>query len=168
MSSEDFRISLNMPVSIPIPFDPRNMLSINPYGAKTANETYVPEHDILNVIPGAFVGMCNLIQHVDTYTSTQTLQISEEEMQKAVMAMRYILSREGLSHTTIEEAYIASGFVNASWQARTWVLKNLADVMLRIWHQAGTLRVNNVKQYMDSPINNAAEAALRSIGKSLE
>lgn len=168
MSSEDFRRSLSMPVNMPLPFDPRNMLSINPYGAKTANETYVPEHDILNVIPGAFVGMCTMIQNIDTEVATKTLNISEEEMFKAVSAMRYILSREGLSHPTMEEAYIASGFVNLSWQARTWVLKNLADVMLRIWHQAGTLRVNNIKQYMDSPINSAAEAALRSLGRGLE
>lgn len=156
-----------MPVSMPLPFDPRNMLSVNPVGSRTANETYVPEHDVLNVIPGAFVGMCALIQNVDTEISTKTLNISEEEMLKAVKAIRYILSRDGLAHSSIEEAYRASGFVDLSWQGRTWVLKNLADVMLRIWHQAALLRVNNVKQYMDSPINAAAEAALRSLGKGL-
>jgi len=166
--SEDFRRSLSMPVSMPLPFDTRNMLSINPYGTKSVNETYVPEHDILNVMPGAFVGMCTLIQNIDTEVSTKTLNISEDEMLEAVKAIRYLLSRDGLAHATIEEAYIASGLVNLSWQARTWVLKNLADVMLRIWHQAASARVNNVKQYMDSPINTAAEAALRSIGRGLE
>lgn len=166
--SEEFRRSLSMPVGMPLPFDPRNMLSINPHGTRTVNETYVPEHDILNVMPGAFVGMCTLIQNIDTEISTRTLNISEEEMLNAVKAIRYILSRDGLSHSSIEEAYMASGFVDLSWQARTWVLKNLADVMLRIWHQAAGARVNNVKQYMDSPINTAAEAALRSIGRGLE
>jgi hypothetical protein len=165
--SEEFRRSLSMPVNMPLPFDTRNMLSINPQGTKTVNETYVPEHDILNVMPGAFVGMCTLIQNIDTEISTKTLNISEEDMLSAVKALRYILSRDGLSHGTIEEAYMASGLVDLPWQARTWVLKNLADVMLRIWHQAGAARVNNVKQYMDSPINAAAEAALRSIGKGL-
>jgi hypothetical protein len=165
--SEEFRRNLSMPVSMPLPFDTRNMLSINPQGTRTANETYVPEHDILNVMPGAFVGMCTLIQNVDTEVSTRTLNISEEEMLNAVKAIRYILSRDGISHANIEDAYIASGLVNLSWQARTWVLKNLADVMLRIWHQAAAARVNNVKQYMDSPINAAAEAALRSLGKGL-
>lgn len=153
---------------MPLPFDPRNMLSINPMGSKTANETYVPEHDVLNVIPGAFVGMCSLIQNVDTEISTRTLHISEEDMLKAVKALRYILSRDGIAHSTIEEAYIASGFVDLPWQARTWVLKNLADVMLRIWHQAALLRVNNIKHYMDSPINAAAEAALRTVGRGLK
>lgn len=166
--SEEFRKSLSMPVSMPLPFDPRNMLSINPHGTRTANETYVPEHDILNVMPGAFVGMCTLIQNIDTEISTKTLNISEEEMLKAVKAIRYVLSRDGLMHSTIEEAYMASGIVDLSWQARTWVLKNLADVMLRIWHQAAAARINNLKQYMDSPINAAAEAALRSIGKGLQ
>lgn len=168
MADEDFRKSLSMPVSMPLPFNPRHMLSINPHGTMTANETYVPEHDILNVVPGAFVGMCTLIQNIDTEVSTKTLNISEEEMLKAVTALRYILSRDGLAHAQIEEAYLASGFVNLSWQARTWVLKNLADVLLRIWHQAASVRVNNIKQYMDSPINSAAEAALRTLGKGLE
>ena len=165
--SEEFRKSLSMPVSMPLPFDTRNMLSINPQGAVSVNETYVPEHDILNVVPGAFVGMCTLIQNIDIEVSTKTLNISEEEMLKAVKAIRYILSRDGLMHPSIEETYKASGLVDLSWQARTWGLKNLADVLLRIWHQAAGARVNNIKQYMDSPINTAAEAALRSIGKSL-
>lgn len=165
--SDDFRRSLGVPVNMPLPFDPRNMLSINPIGSRIVNDSYVPEHDILNCVPGAFVGMCTLIQTMDTEVSTRTLAISEEEMVKAVTAMRYILSRDGLSHIHIEEAYLASGFVGLSWQARTWVLKNLADVLLRIWHQAATARVSNIKQYMDSPINSAAEAALRSLNKGL-
>jgi len=167
MASEEFRRSLSMPVNMPLPFNPRNMLSINPHGSRSVNETYVPEHDILNVIPGAFVGMCTLIQNIDTEISTKTLNISEEDMMKAVKAIRYLLSRDGLSHASVEEAYLASGLVDLSWQARTWVLKNLADVLLRIWHQAAGARVNNVKEYMDSPINAAAEAALRSLGKGL-
>jgi hypothetical protein len=168
MSEEDFRRSLDIPVNMALPFNTNHMLSISPRGVMSANESYVPQHDIINCVPGAFVGMCNLIQHVDTYTSTQTLQISEEEMEKAVLAMRYILSRGGISHATPEEAYIASGFTKLSWQARTWVLKNLGDIIVRMWHQAAVARVNDFKQYMDSPVNNAAENVLKSFNRGLE
>ena len=160
--SEDFRRGLSVPVNVPLPFDTRNMLSINPQGARTVNESYVPQHDIINCVPGAFVGMCKLIQTIDTEASTQHLKISEPEMERAVMALRYILSRDGLSHRTPEEMYIASGLVDVSWEARTWVLKNLGDVMLRMWHQAAIARVNNVKEYMDSPVNMAAEELLKT------
>lgn len=153
---------------MPLPFDTNNMLSVGRHGSNSVNETYVPQHDIINCLPGAFVGMCKLIQSVDTEVSTRTLNISEEDMKKAVLAMRYMLSRDGLGHSTPEEAYIASGFVDLPWQARTWVLKNLGDVIIRIWHQAAVMRINNVKQYMDSPINNAAESLLKSLGKGLD
>lgn len=166
--SDDLRRSLSVPVGMPLPFDTNNLLSVGRHGSNSVNETYVPQHDIINCLPGAFVGMCKLIQSVDTDVSTKTLNISEEEMKKAVLAMRYMLSRDGLSHATPEEAYIASGFVDLSWQARTWVLKNLGDVIVRIWHQAAIMRINNIKQYMDSPINNAAESLLKSFGKGLD
>jgi hypothetical protein len=166
--SEDFRRGLDIPVNLPLPFNPQHMLSINPHGATTVNETYVPQHDILNCVPGAFVGMCKLIQSVDTEVSTRTLNISEEDMQKAVLALRYILSRDGLTHPTVEEAYLASGFVDLSWQTRTWVLKNLGDIIIRMWHQAAIARVNNIKDFRDFPINTAAESLLKSLGKGLD
>ena len=62
--SEDFRRGIDMGISVPLPFNTRNMLSINPQGATSANETYVPQHDIINCVPGAFVGMCKLIQTI--------------------------------------------------------------------------------------------------------
>lgn len=166
--SEDFRRGIDMGVSVPMPFNTRNMLSINPQGATSANETYVPQHDIINCVPGAFVGMCKLIQTIDTEASTKNLNISEKEMENAVLAIRYILSRQGLSHATPEEAYLASGLVDLSWQARTWVLKNLGDVMIRMWHQIAIARVNNVKDYMDFPVNQAAEALLKSLGRGMD
>lgn len=166
--SDDFRRGLDIPVNMPLPFNPRNMLSVSPRGVSSVNESYVPQHDIVNCVPGAFVGMCHLIQNVDTYASTQALQISEEEMEKAVLAIRYVLSREGLSHATPEEAYVASGFTNLSWQARTWVLKNLGDVMIRMWHQAAIARVSNVKEYMDFPVNNAADNLLKTFKRGLD
>ena len=166
--AEDYRRGIDVPVNMPLPFNPNHMLSISPRGVNSVNESYVPQHDIVNCVPAAFVGMCKLIQEVDTYASTQALQISEPEMEKAVLALRYILSRDGVSHATPEEAYIASGFTNLSWQSRTWVLKNLGDVMIRMWHQAAIARVNNVKQYMDFPVNNAADSLLRSMGRGLE
>lgn len=166
--SEDFRRGIDMEVSVPMPFNTRNMLSINPQGATSANETYVPQHDIINCVPGAFVGMCKLIQTIDTEASTKNLNISEKEMENAVLAIRYILSRQGLSHATPEEAYLASGLVDLSWQARTWVLKNLGDVMIRMWHQIAIARVNNVKDYMDFPVNQAAEALLKSLGRGMD
>ena len=89
-------------------------------------------------------------------------------MEDAVLAIRYILSRQGLSHATPEEAYLASGLVDLSWQARTWVLKNLGDVMIRMWHQVAIARVNNVKDYMDFPVNQAAEALLKSLGRGMD
>ena len=165
--SEDFLRGLSIPVNLPMPFDTRNMLSINHQGSRSVNESYVPQHDILNCVPGAFVGMCKLIQTVDTTASTKNLDISEEDMKKAVLALRYILSRDGLSHGKPEEAYIASGFVDLSWQSRTWVLKNLGDVLIRMWHQAAIARVNNVKQYLDSPVTHAAEELLKSFGRGL-
>ena len=168
MSDSEFRRGLDIPVNMPLPFDNRHMLSINPHGTTSVNETYVPQHDILNCVPGAFVGMCKLIQTVDIEASTKNLGISEDEMLKAVTALRYILSRDGLSHGSIEEAYTSSGFANMSWQARTWVLKNLGDVMLRIWHQAAGSRVNSVKDYKDFPVNMAAESLLKSVGKGLD
>ena len=119
-------------------------------------------------MPGAFVGMCNLIQNVDTYVAMQSLKISEEEMFKAVAALRYILSRDGLSHQSVEEAYVASGFSGLSCQARTWVLKNLGDVMIRMWHQAAVARVNNVKDYRDFPINQAAENLMKSFNRGMD
>jgi hypothetical protein len=112
--------------------------------------------------------MCKLIQSVDTEVSTRTLNISEEDMQKAVLALRYILSRDGLTHPTVEEAYLASGFVDLSWQTRTWVLKNLGDIIIRMWHQAAIARVNNIKDFRDFPINTAAESLLKSLGKGLD
>jgi hypothetical protein len=166
--SEDFRRGIDMGVSVPMPFNTRNMLSVNPQGATSVNETYVPQHDIINCVPGAFVGMCKLIQTIDTEASTKNLNISEKEMETAVLAVRYILSRQGLSHGTPEEAYLASGLVDLSWQARTWVLKNLGDVMIRMWHQIAIARVNNVKDYMDFPVNQAAEALLRSLGRGMD
>ena len=166
--SEDFRRSLDIPVNMAMPFNTRHMLSVNPHGTNTINETYVPQHDILNCVPGAFVGMCNLIQNVDAYVAMQSLQISEEDMFKAVEAIRYVLSRDGLSHGTVEEAYVASGFAGMPWQARTWVLKNLGDVLIRMWHQAAIARVNNVKDYKDFPINQAAESLMRSFGRGLD
>ena len=166
--SEDFRRGIDMGISVPMPFNTRNMLSINPQGATSANETYVPQHDIINCVPGAFVGMCKLIQTIDTEASTKNLNISEKEMENAVLAIRYILSRQGLSHATPEEAYLASGLVDLSWQARTWVLKNLGDVMIRMWHQIAIARVNNVKDYMDFPVNQAAEALLKSLGRGMD
>ena len=166
--SEDFRRGIDMGISVPLPFNTRNMLSINPQGATSANETYVPQHDIINCVPGAFVGMCKLIQTIDTEASTKNLNISEKEMEDAVLAIRYILSRQGLSHATPEEAYLASGLVDLSWQARTWVLKNLGDVMIRMWHQVAIARVNNVKDYMDFPVNQAAEALLKSLGRGMD
>ena len=166
--SEDFRRGIDMGISVPMPFNTRNMLSINPHGTTSANETYVPQHDIINCVPGAFVGMCKLIQTIDTEASTKNLNISEKEMENAVLAIRYILSRQGLSHATPEEAYLASGLVDLSWQARTWVLKNLGDVMIRMWHQIAIARVNNVKDYMDFPVNQAAEALLKSLGRGMD
>lgn len=168
MSADDFRRGLDIPVQVPLPFDPRHMLSVSPRGVNNVNESYVPQHDIVNCVPGAFVGMCKLIQDVDTYVSTQALQISEPEMEKAVMALRYILSRQGLSHATPEEAYIASGFADLTWQARTWVLKNLGDVVIRMWHQAAVARMNDLKQYLDFPVNNAAENLLKSMGRGMD
>ena len=79
-----------MGISVPLPFNTRNMLSINPHGTTSANETYVPQHDIINCVPGAFVGMCKLIQTIDTEASTKNLNISEKEMEDAVLAIRYI------------------------------------------------------------------------------
>lgn len=168
MSAEDFRRGLDIPVAMPLPFNTKHMLSISPRGVNSVNESYVPQHDIVNCVPGAFVGMCKLIQDVDTYASTQALKISEPEMEKAVMAMRYILSRQGLSHATPEEAYVASGLASLTWESRTWVLKNLGDVMIRMWHQAAIARMNDLKQYMDFPVNNAAESLLKSMGRGMD
>lgn len=168
MSDSEFRRGLDIPVNMPMPFDPRHMLSINPQGTNTVNETYVPQHDILNCVPGAFVGMCKLIQSVDIEASTKQLGVSEEDMLKAAEAFRYLLSRDGISHGSMEEAYIQSGFAAVPWQARTWILKNFGDVMLRMWHQAAVARVNNVKDYKDFPVHMAAESLLNSFGKGLD
>jgi len=167
-TEREIRASLSVPVNMPLPFDTRNMLSVSPRGVNNVNESYVPQHDIINCVPGAFVAMCSLIQNVDTYVSTQALKISEPEMEKAVLALRYVLSREGLAHATPEAAYLASGFADLSWEARTWVLKNLGDVMIRMWHQAAIARVSNYKEYMDSPVNQAAENMLRRSGRGLD
>lgn len=166
--SEEFRKSIDIPVGFQMPFDSRHMLSTNLQGSSSVNETYVPQHDIINCVPGAFVGLCKLIQTIDIEASTKTLNISEDEMKKAVLSLRYVLSRDGLAHGSIEEAYLASGFVDKSWQARTWVLKNLGDVLVRIWFQAAQARINNVKSYMDSPINAAAENLLKTLGKGID
>ena len=171
MSNEDIReqhkAGLSIPVNMQMPFNPRNMLSVSLRGVNNVNESYVPQHDIINCVPGAFVAMCQLIQDVDTYVSTQALKISEPDMEKAVLALRYVLSREGLTHATPEEAYLASGFADLPWESRTWVLKNLGDVMIRMWHQAAIARVSNFKEYMDSPVNQAAENMLRKSGRGL-
>jgi hypothetical protein len=164
---EQLRASLSMPVGMPLPFNPRHMLSVSPRGVNNVNESYVPQHDIINCVPGAFVAMCTLIQNVDGYVAEQVLKISEPDMEKAVLALRYVLSREGLSHATPEEAYLASGFADLPWESRTWVLKNLGDVMVRMWHQAAIARVSNFKEYMDSPVNQAAENMLRKGGRGL-
>jgi hypothetical protein len=37
-----------------------------------------------------------------------------------------------------------------------------------MWHQAAIARVSDFKQYMDSPVNNAAENVLKSFNRGLE
>ena len=40
--------------------------------------------------------------------------------------------------------------------------------MIRMWHQVAIARVNNVKDYMDFPVNQAAEALLKSLGRGMD
>lgn len=158
---------LEIPVQLPMPFDRSHLLSIGARGSTTANETYVPQHDIINCVPGAYVAMCKLITVQEVEVAQKHLEISEENMLKAAQALQYILSRGGLSHNTFEEAVKASGINALPWQARMWVLKNLGEVMVRMWFQIAKIRVNNVKEYMDTPIHAAADEVMRSLGRGI-
>jgi len=161
--SDQFKRNLEIPVSMPLPFNQEHMLSINPVGTKTVNETYVPQQDIINCVPGAWVAMCKLIQTQDTDAAVTKLQISEEEMKKAVDAFRYLISAASIGHPDFNQALLSSGFADVSWEARTWVLKNFGQVMVHMWWTAAKMRVNNIKQYNDTPVHQAADDALRAI-----
>tara|TARA_Y100000310_G_scaffold341431_1_gene440552 strand:- start:177 stop:611 length:435 start_codon:yes stop_codon:yes gene_type:complete len=139
------------------------MLSIGKPGSDAVNESYVPEHDILNCVPGAFSGMCQLIQSIDIDASRDKMRIPDDEMLKAVKAMRYLLSNDSQVHVDVVDAYKASGLLDCSWQARTWVLKNLGDMMVRLWFQSAKARINNNRGYYDYYVNAAAEQVARSV-----
>ncbi len=139
------------------------MLSIGKPGSDSVNESYVPEHDILNCVPGAFSGMCQLIQSIDIDASKDKLRIPDDEMLKAVKAMRYLLSNDSQTHVDVVDAYKASGLLDCSWQARTWVLKNLGDMMVRLWFQSAKARINNNRGYYDYYVNAAAELVAKSV-----
>lgn len=161
--STTVRRDLDVPLNIPMPFNPQHMLSIGMPGSDAVNESYVPEHDILNCVPGAFSGMCQLIQNIDIDASRDKLKIPDEEMLKAVKTMRYLLSNDSQIHVDVVDAYKASGLLDCSWQARTWVLKNLGDMMLRMWFASAKARINNHRGYYDYYVNEAAEKVARSI-----
>lgn len=154
---------IDVPITIGIPFDPSNMLSIQEPGSNSANQTYVPDQDILNCVPGAFSGMCQLIQTLDIDASQDKLGIPDDEMLKAVEGMRYMLSNSGPEHATVVDSYRASGLLDVSWQARTWVLKNLGDMMLRMWFESAKARITNARHYHDYYVNAAAELVAKSI-----
>jgi len=157
------RGEIDVPITMGMPFNPQNILSIQEPGSNSANQTYVPDQDILNCVPGAFSGMCQLIQTLDIDASQDKLKIPDDEMLKAVQGMRYMLSNEGPEHTTVVDAYRASGLLDVSWQARTWVLKNLGDMMLRMWFESAKARITNARHYHDYYVNAAADLVAKSI-----
>ena len=154
---------IDIPITLGIPFDPNHMLSIQTPGSDAANQTYVPDQDILNCVPGAFAGMCQLIQTLDIDASQDKLGITEEEMLKAVQSMRYMLSTDSLDHATVVDVYRASGMLDVGWQARTWVLKNLGDMMLRLWFESAKARVTDRRHYYDYHVNQAADQVARIV-----
>ena len=151
------------PITMGIPFDNNHMLSINDPGGDSVNRTYVPDQDILNCVPGAFAGMCQLIQNVDIDASQDKLGISDDEMLKAVKAMRYLLSNDAIQHDSVVDAYRASGILDCGWQARTWVMKNLGDMMVRMWYEGAKSRVTQHRKYYDYYVNEAADLVAKSI-----
>ena len=151
------------PITMGIPFDPNHMLSINDPGGDSVNRTYVPDQDILNCVPGAFAGMYQLIQNVDMDAAQEKLGISDEEMLKAVKAMRYLLSNDAIAHESVVDAYRASGLLDCGWQARTWVMKNLGDMMVRMWWESARSRVTSQRKYYDYYVNEAADIVAKSI-----
>ena len=151
------------PVTMGMPFDTNHMLSVNDPGGDSVNRTYVPDHDILNCVPGAFAGMCQLIQSVDIDASQDKLNISDDEMLKAVKAMRYMLSNDAVAHASVVDAYRASGLLDIGWQARTWVMKNLGDMMVRMWWESARSRISNTRKYYDHFVNEAADIVAKSI-----
>ena len=157
------RSEIDVPITIGIPFNPDHMLSIQEPGSNSANQTYVPDQDILNCVPGAFSGMCQLIQTLDIDAAQDKLRISDEEMLKAVQGMRYMLSNSGPEHATVVDSYRASGLLDVSWQARTWVLKNLGDMMLRMWFESAKARITSARHYHDYYVNQAADLVAKSI-----
>jgi len=87
-------------------------------------------------------------------------------MLAAVKSLRYIMSTDGLAHTTVEDLFKSSGLLSVPWEARTWVLRMLGEMMLRMWYEAAKARVNDSRQWNSSPLNEATEKALRHIGGS--
>ncbi len=162
-TANNVKREIDVPINIPLPFNPNHMLSIGRPGSDAVNESYVPEHDILNCVPGAFSGMCQLIQNIDIDASRDKMRIPDDEMLKAVKAMRYLLSNDSQVHVDVVDAYKASGLLNCSWQARTWVLKNLGDMMVRLWFQSAKARINNNRGYYDYYVNAAAEQVAKSV-----
>jgi hypothetical protein len=157
------RGEVDVPITMGIPFDPNHMLSIQAPNSDSANQTYVPDQDILNCVPGAFSGMCQLIQTIDIDAAQEKLGISDDEMLKAVNGMRYMLSNDGPEHATVVDAYRASGLLDVSWQARTWVLKNLGDMMVRMWFESAKARITSHRHYHDYYVNQAADLVAKSI-----
>lgn len=157
------RREVDVPITMGIPFDPDNMLSIQLPGSDAANQTYVPDQDILNCVPGAFAGMCQLIQTIDIDAAQDKLSIPDDEMLKAVQGMRYMLSNDAIQHGTVVDAYRASGLLDVSWQARTWVLKNMGDMMLRMWFESANARITTNRHYYDYYVNQAADIVAKSV-----
>tara|TARA_Y100000034_G_C6803777_1_gene360728 strand:+ start:425 stop:943 length:519 start_codon:yes stop_codon:yes gene_type:complete len=157
------KAEIDVPITMGIPFSTDHMLSIQRPGSDSANQTYVPDQDILNCVPGAFSGMCQLIQTLDIDAAQDKLGISDDEMLKAVQGMRYMLSNSAPEHATVVDAYRNSGLLDVSWQARTWVLKNLGDMMLRMWFESAKARITNTRHYHDYYVNQAADLVAKSI-----
>lgn len=164
--SDNLQASLEKMVQMPLPFS-QDILTVNRTGTNSVGESYSPQHDIINCVPGAFVGMCHMVENIEKDIAIQKLGITPDEMRKAIDAMRRLLSRQTASCKTFGEALAMSGLGECTWEARTWALKNFAQVMLHMWHQSVMIRVTDMKQYKDDPVHAAADMSLRSLGQGL-
>lgn len=158
----------DLPFEPDLPVNPDHIMTLSPRGSDDVSDTYSPLHDIVNCVPGAFKGMCQLIQNQEPEIAAEELEISDEEMVKAVKAMYYVFSSECVAegdHATFTEVLQDSGLADVSWQARTWVLKNFGEMMLRTWWALMRKRINDVKRYRDRHVTEAAEAAMETLRK---
>ena len=147
-----------------LPVD-ESFMTVSPRGGTHVSECYSPQHDMVNCMPGAFKGLCQLIQTESPQIAAEDLGITEEEMTTAVEAIAFMLSNSAFDsqYQTYEKALEASGWNKCTWQAQTWVYKNLGDIMMRIWWKLMSMRINDYKKYEDRSINEAAKAAISTL-----